>query len=369
VREADRDSEATQGAALALPAHPSESEAAEPSAGGRAWPRTGLRAGLRAGLRVWRRGFTAFVARHELAWDLSLGVLALVFLAVGFLEDHPFAGLDPSLLALLDGTITWIFIAEFALRCYAADSRRGYLARHWIDLLALLPAIRALRVLRLGRLVYLLQAARVFRVGVLVRFLAQVDRASKDLSWVAKRNGVHLFFLAAAGIVTLGGLLVWDLEAPSNPAFHNLGDALWWAFATMSTVGYGPGPMTVAGRVVAALIMVVGIACFGVLTATVSAYFTRRAQQAGVAELTLHDLTARLDEMAARLERIERQTSGASRGAAGAPAHPMPPAHLAHPAHEMEPKPVSGTSWAPPETREADATRPADDARPPLCHP
>lgn len=309
--------EVGQGAVLAPPARPS---LGEPSA------LAGLR--VRAWLRAWRRRFTAFVARHELAWDLSLGGLALVFLAVGFLEDHPLGGLDLRLLALLDGSITAIFIAEFVLRCYAADVRRTYLARHWIDLLALLPAIRALRVLRVGRLVYLLQAARVLRLGMLARFLAQVDRASKDLSWVAKRNGVHLFFLAAAGIVVLGGLLVWDLESPSNPAFYNLGDALWWAFATMSTVGYGPGPMTVAGRALAALIMVVGIACFGVLTATVSAYFTRRAQPADV---SLQDLMARLDEMAARLERIERQgqqaSTAAGSAAAGAPARPELPAH------------------------------------------
>jgi voltage-gated potassium channel len=345
VREGDGDHETAHGAALALPTR--HAEASEPSAAGRAW--------LRAWLHVWRRRFTAFVARHELAWDLGLGGLALVFLAVGFLEDHPLAGLDTRMLALLDGSITGIFMAEFALRCYAADSRRGYIAHHWIDLLALLPAIRALRILRLGRLVYLLQAARVFRMGVLARFLAQVDRASKDLSWVAKRNGVHLFFLAATGIVVLGGLLVWDLEAPSNPAFHHLGDALWWAFATMSTVGYGPGPMTVPGRVVAAVIMVVGIACFGVLTATVSAYFTRRTQHADVADVSLHDIMARLEEMAARLERIERHASSGAQSAAGASARPAPPAH------EMGPESGSGAPGAPPETHEADTRQGTDD--------
>lgn len=314
---------------------------------------------LSAGPRAWRRRFTAFVSRHELAWDLSLAGLALVFLAVGFLEDHPLAGLDPHLLAALDGIITALFVAEFALRCYAADSRRTYLARHWIDLLALLPAIRALRLLRVGRLIYLLQAARVFRLGVLVRFLAQVDRATKDLSWVARRNGVHLFFTAAVGIVVLGGLLVWDLEAPSNPAFHQLGDALWWAFATMSTVGYGPGPMTVAGRVVAALIMVVGIACFGVLTATVSASFTRRAQQADAQATVplqdLHDfrdLMARLDAIAARLERIERQPPSAAHSAeAGALVQ------SGQPRREMAPvAPMAAPEARAPETLEAGAT-------------
>ena len=271
-------------------------------------------------LRDWRSRFNAFVARHELAWDLSLAALALVYLLVGFVEDHPLGGWDEARLAPLELSITMIFLLEFTLRLGAAESRRSYLRRHWIDLLALLPSVRVLRFLRLGRLVYLLQAARVLRLGVLVRFVAQLNRASKDFSWIAKHNGVHIFLQVAAALVVFGGVLVWELESPANPSFHNLGDALWWAFATMSTVGYGNGPVTPLGRVVAALIMLVGIACFGVLTATISTFFVRRTRTTQeVQEVSTSALMATLEDIRARLERLERQATARAPGEVASP--------------------------------------------------
>src|SRR5262249_49290215 len=213
-----------------------------------------------------------------------------------------------------------IFLLEFTLRLGAAESRRSYLRRHWIDLLALLPSVRVLRFLRLGRLVYLLQAARVLRLGVLVRFVAQLNRASKDLSSIAQNHWVPIFLQVAAALVVFGGVLVWELESPANPSFHNLGDALWWAFATMSTVGYGNGPVTPLGRVVAALIMLVGIACFGVLTATISTFFVRRTGQASAAqEVAPSELMAMLEDIRARLERLERHATARAAGESAPP--------------------------------------------------
>src|SRR5262249_11840387 len=159
--------------------------------------------------------------------------LALVYLLVGFVEDHPVGGWDEQHLAPVELTITIVFLLEFTLRLFAAESRRAYVRHHWIDLLALLPSVRALRFLRLARRVYLLQAARVLGLGVLVRFVTQLNRAGKEFTWIAKHNGVHAFLLVAIALVFFGGVLIWELESPANPSFHNLGDALWWAFATM----------------------------------------------------------------------------------------------------------------------------------------
>jgi voltage-gated potassium channel len=268
----------------------------------------------------FRHAVNAFVARHQLAWDLSMAGLALIFLALGYFEDHPAGALDERTLAPIELVITAVFLAEFVLRCYAADSRRGYLKRHWLDLLALLPTLRALRFLRLGRLAYLFNLARALRLGILVRFLAELDRAARELHGVAKRNGVWLFLLAAVGIVAVGGSLVWELEHATNPEFHQLGDALWWAFATMSTVGYGAGPQTLGGRVLAAVIMVVGIACFGVMTATVSAFFVHRmerqeAHEVAEMEVTLHDVMAALRDISVRLDRLEARAPERGDGA------------------------------------------------------
>lgn len=275
------------------------------------WPRRWMRAGV----EDFKRAINGVVAAHPLAWDLGMGALALVYVLLGVFEDHPQGALDATTLAPVEVVITVIFCAEFGLRFFAAPSRPGYLRGHWIDLLALLPSIRFLRFLRFGRLVYLFESARVLRLGVLVRLLVEIERAGERIRWIAMRNGLHIVFPAAFGLVFFGGALVWQLEHATNPDFHDFGNAIWWAFATMATVGYGNGPQTLAGRLVGGFIMVAGIACFGMITATVTTYFFERVHMAEEVEVAAEGVRveakedaifALLTDIQARLERLER---------------------------------------------------------------
>ena len=83
---------------------------------------------------------------------------------------------------------------------------------------------------------------------------------------------------------------------------------MWWAFATMTTVGYGSGPLTVPGRIIGGLIMVLGICCFGLVTATVTAYFVHHNQ--GQAQATPNELMATLQDIQQRLARLEEAPKG-----------------------------------------------------------
>jgi voltage-gated potassium channel len=167
--------------------------------------------------------------------------------------------------------------------------------------------------LRLGRFVRVIQLARVLRLGVLVRFLVELDRVVRDVRRIAMRNSVHVFLIVAASLAVIGGTLVWELERGSNPSFHNFGDAIWWAFATMTTVGYGNGPVTLAGRVIAAIVMIVGIGCFGVVTATVTAYFVQHPGHSDGNRPSSDELIAVLEDIRARLARLEQASAaGAS---------------------------------------------------------
>ncbi len=249
-----------------------------------------------------RRVINDFVARHELAWDLTLGVLAILFVVAGTFEDHPLGPFNEYTALPVEVGITTIFALEFCVRALAAESRARYLRAHWIDLLALLPAIRFLRLLRLGRVVYLLRAARLLRLGIFVRFLAQADRVANQVSWIAKRNGVHVALLAALALVVIGGTAVWELEHSVNHYYAKFGDALWWAFSTVATVGYGDGPVTLPGRVVAIILMVVGISCFGLITATVTSLFLHRSSEPANSST---EILAALNDIQQRLDRLE----------------------------------------------------------------
>jgi len=272
-----------------------------------------------------RRSIHAFIDRHLVLWDVCMACLALLYLGIGFVQDNPVGPLNADTLLPAEYLISFIFLAEFVLRLYVAPSRRAYLRAHWIDLLALLPMIRWLRFLQFGRFIRVVELARVLRLGVLVRVLLEFDRVIQEMRNIATRNRVHVFLSIAVGLVAMGGTLVWALEHTVNPSFRSFTDAIWWAFATMTTVGYGNGPITLPGRVIAAIVMVVGIGCFGIITATVTAYFMQRMPSNQ--QTTPDDLMRVLEDLSVRLDRIEQDMRGSARSPRpSAAAHPAIPA-------------------------------------------
>lgn len=117
----------------------------------------------------------------------------------------------------------------------------------------------------------------------------------------------------SAAVVLVGGTAVWQLEGdrPGN-TFRSWGDGIWWALTTITTVGYGDHvPETALGRVVAALIMITGVAVLGAVAAVVAVIFASavagREERILEAEGRILEarLEARLDVLDARLANIE----------------------------------------------------------------
>jgi voltage-gated potassium channel len=234
-----------------------------------------------------------------------MAALALVYVGLGLEEEQANPVLKLGAVELILNLITAIFVTEFVIRIYGAPSRWRYLRRHWIDILAVLPSLRYLRLLGLARLAVLLRLLRIVRLGLIARSLMDANRAAGRLSWIGKRSGVQTLLLTAFGFVWIGAGLTYEFEHGVNPDFSNFGDAVWWAFTTMATLGHGSGPATVPGRVVASFLMVLGIACFGLITATVTTFIMQRTE--GAHDVTTTDLMTTLMDIQARMSRIEEQ--------------------------------------------------------------
>ena len=91
-------------------------------------------------------------------------------------------------------------------------------------------------------------------------------------------RGRVVVYTVGATVLTvfIAALAVLDAEQGTG-AIRTFGDALWWAFVTITTVGYGDlYPVTPLGRIVAAGLMVGGIALIGVVTATLASWIVER---------------------------------------------------------------------------------------------
>jgi voltage-gated potassium channel len=185
----------------------------------------------------------------------------MVFLAVLFLFVliAPLASsLSPSQTAalhVLDLVIWACFALEYSMRLYLALERWKYVRSHVLDLIVVaVPFVRPLRLLRL--LAIVISTAQ--RAGTL--FLQRV----------------LIYTITMATLITsVCAVIVYHAEHHAKGTnIRTAGDAFWWAATTVTTVGYGDRyPITPTGRVTAFVLMIVGIALVGSITATVAAAF------------------------------------------------------------------------------------------------
>ncbi|MEU6812218.1 potassium channel family protein [Streptomyces sp. NPDC046831] len=161
--------------------------------------------------------------------------------------------------------VEWVvwgaFAVDYLVRLSLTRRRWEFVRRNWLDLCAVvLPMIQPLRLLRV--------VATVLLVGRRARLASQI----RLTTYVAG---------AVVGLLMFGSLAVLSVEREApNGNIRTLGDAVWWSFTTMTTVGYGDhAPTTGLGRVLAVGLMLSGIALLGVVTANIAAWFIARFER------------------------------------------------------------------------------------------
>jgi voltage-gated potassium channel len=170
-----------------------------------------------------------------------------------------------TLLNYIDNTICAFFFFEFSVRFYKAESKLKFLKWGWIDLLSCIPMVDFLRAGRLLTLIRLIRVIRAFRSTVhLVNhiFANKAQGAFTSISVIA----ILLVIFSAIGIL--------QVENDPNSNIKTAEDAIWWAYVTITTVGYGDKfPVTTEGRIIAAILMTTGVGLFGTFTALVASWF------------------------------------------------------------------------------------------------
>ncbi|GEC07735.1 ion transporter [Streptomyces spinoverrucosus] len=234
--------------------------------------------------------------RWERRTQRPLLVLAVVFAvayAVPIVDSS--AGRTLTAVCLVVEWVVWgAFAGDYAVRLWLAPDRRYFVRRNWVDLCAVvLPLLQPLRLLRL--------VSTLLLVGRRARMASQIQLTT----YVAG---------AVVGLLMFGSLAVLSVErdAPGGN-IRTLGDAVWWSFTTMTTVGYGDhAPTTGVGRLLAVGLMLSGIALLGVVTANIAAWFIARFEMDDAEERRQTEAIAALTEEVRALRAQVAALSGPS---------------------------------------------------------
>jgi voltage-gated potassium channel len=224
----------------------------------------------------------------------------LTGLAIVFLVGYAWSVLDTSLGPAARDTLellltgTWVlFGIDYLIRLWLAERKLRFVGSHVLDLvILLLPMFRQLRALRV-----------ITVISVLNRQLRD-DVRGRVVVYVAST-------VALVGFVASLAVLDAERDAP-DATITTFGDAVWWTITTISTVGYGDRyPVTFEGRVVAASLMVTGIALLGVVTASIASWFVDNLRRAGqqVADEVAEDVERTEVQLAAVLAELRAVTA------------------------------------------------------------
>lgn len=197
-----------------------------------------------------------------LAYDIIFCILALVAVYIAICDITTGCS---KIQHDIDSVITLIFIIDYFARLVFAASKKSFIKANVLDLIAIIPfnsLFKFFRVLKVLRILKLLKLAKVS---------AYIGRLYKHIKFFLDINGLKYMIVVCVMCILLGGVTIHFVEGMS------FADGLWWSFVTATTVGYGDiSPVSSYGRIVAAILMLVGIGLIGSLTSTITALFFER---------------------------------------------------------------------------------------------
>lgn len=167
-----------------------------------------------------------------------------------------------------------VYILDFFVALTISPRRLKYLSSHIIVLLISLPYLSLLpnQGLSLGH-----DPALV--IGILPQLRACLA-LYVVLRWIMREHTIkRLFYAYVVSVLSftyIAALIFYDCEIGKNEAVINFGDALWWATTALATLGNPFLPVTATGKVLSALLPLVGMLMLPIATSYIMAIYKRQ---------------------------------------------------------------------------------------------
>jgi len=212
-------------------------------------------------------------ARKLITYDLAIGILALFSLLLlipiffGNLSSQ-----DKTVLIYLEDGLCVVFLFDFFRSLRLAPNKWAYFLKGggWLDLLGSIP-FYAFAIFRVARLFRIVRQLRRMTGGEFRRMLTRQ---------LAQSTLLFTLVVALILVFTLSWLVLIAEQNASNANIKTYHDAVWWAFVTITTVGYGDYyPVTGWGQCMAVILMFFGLGIIGVLSSYLASTFISRQRR------------------------------------------------------------------------------------------
>ncbi len=188
-----------------------------------------------------------------ITYEIIMLILVIISLFFAFSNNEQF---------ILYDRIIWIaFVIDYVVRLIRSEKKWIYVKKHPLELVAIIPLDSIFR------------AARFVRIFRIIRLLGIGSRFLKPIYSILKTNGLDKLLMIAVVLLFIVPIPIVLVE----PSINTFSDALWWAIVTTTTVGYGDiSPTTPLGRILAVVLMLVGIGIIGTFTSAITSYFSKK---------------------------------------------------------------------------------------------
>ncbi|WP_242966496.1 potassium channel family protein [Clostridium sp. BSD9I1] len=215
-----------------------------------------------------------------------LTIIAIVIVALNYFTQQ--TSYEIYIFNIIDTVILVVFALDYFTRLILSQNKLHFFKNNIIDLISIIPfnyLFQTARTLRIIKFIKLAKWTNLFRALILIR------KFKKNADKFLHTNNFNYVLWISIFTVIIGALGFSIIE---NKSFL---DGLWWSFVTVTTVGYGDmSPKTGGGKVLASIIMLIGIGVIGMLTGTISTFFiNKKASNRSFKENTIEGIKKSLD--------------------------------------------------------------------------
>lgn len=211
--------------------------------------------------------------------SIVIDVLVILVASEYFLKYVSVSKIEREITTGIDYLLILVLFVDFINRIRMEEDKISFIRKNWFDIMSLIPFIPIFRLFRVYRLV---------NKSSIKGFLLKIH-------YGLVKNSLYYVVFVVCLLAFVGGGVFYKLEG--SQAIPTYWDGVWFAFVTMTTVGYGEYiPHTGIGRIFAVILMIVGIGFLGLLTGSIASVFMNNSpklskQHSKKRKIDLNDLT------------------------------------------------------------------------------